>query len=91
MALFVGRVDGRPVSASIGYRTDDAVGVFGVTTIASARRRGYGTALTRAAMLPETGLPMVLASSEEGEQLYRGLGFHRVGELSIWVREDPVP
>jgi ribosomal protein S18 acetylase RimI-like enzyme len=91
MALFLGRVDGRPVSASMGYRTDDAVGVFGVTTIASARRRGYGTALTRAAMLPETGLPVVLASSEEGEQLYRGLGFHRVGELSIWVREDPVP
>jgi ribosomal protein S18 acetylase RimI-like enzyme len=91
MVLFLGRVDGRPIGASMGYRADGVVGVFGVTTIASARRRGYGTALTRAAMLPETGLPTVLASSEEGERLYRRLGFRRVGELSIWIREVPVP
>lgn len=88
MALFIGRVDGVAVGASMGYRTDDAVGVFGVTTVASARRRGYGAALTSTALLTETGLPAILASSTEGEPLYRRLGFERVGELSIWVRED---
>jgi hypothetical protein len=89
MALFLGRVGGVAVGASMGYRADDVVGVFGVTTVASARRRGYGAALTRAAMLIDTGLPAILASSAEGEPLYRRLGFQLVGELSIWVRADP--
>ena len=91
MKMFIGRVGGRAVAAAMGYVTDGAVGVFGVTTIASARRRGYGAALTRAAMLTETGLPAVLAPSEEGEGVYRRLGFERVGGLSIWVTEDPAP
>jgi acetyltransferase (GNAT) family protein len=91
MALFVGRVDEKPVGASMGYRTDDAVGVFGVTTVASARRRGYGSALTRAAMLTETGLPAVLAPSKQGEGVYRRLGFEPVGALSIWSKADPGP
>jgi len=84
MEMFLGRVDGRPVGAAMGYRTDEAVGVFGVTVVASARRRGYGTALTCAAMLPESGLPSVLAPSPEGAPLYAKLGFSHVGELSIW-------
>jgi hypothetical protein len=91
MKMFIGRVDGRPVAAAMGYRTDSVVGVFGVTTVASARRKGYATALTHAAMLTETGLPAILAPSKEGEELYRRLGFDDVGALSIWVRESPAP
>lgn len=91
MLMFLGRVDGRPVAAAMGYRTEDVVGVFGVTTVASARGRGYGSALTRAAMATETGLPSILAPSEEGASMYRRLGFEQVGELSIWVRADPGP
>jgi len=84
MEMFLARVDGRAVGGAMGYRTDDAVGVFGVTVVASARRRGYGTALTCVAMLPESGLPCVLAPSPEGVPVYSKLGFSRVGELSIW-------
>jgi len=84
MAIFLGRVDGRAIGAATGYLTDEAVGVFGVTVVASARRRGYGTVLTCAAMLPENGLPSVLSPSPEGAPLYSKLGFARVGELSIW-------
>jgi hypothetical protein len=91
MALFIGRVEGKAIGASMGYRTDDAVGVFGVTTIASARRRGYGAALTRAAMLTETGLPAVLAPSKLGEGVYRRLGFEQVGALTIWSKASPAP
>jgi predicted GNAT family acetyltransferase len=87
MVLWLGRVEGEPVGAAMSYRTDEAVGIFGVTTIASMRRRGYGTALTRAAMLVETGLPSILAPSPEGEAVYRRLGFERVGELRIWSRQ----
>jgi hypothetical protein len=88
MAMFIGRVEGRPVGAATAYRTAGAVGVFGVATIASARRRGYGSALTRAAMLPESGLPSVLAPSEEGKGVYLRLGFEPVGALTIWTKED---
>jgi Acetyltransferase (GNAT) family len=84
MHMFVGRVDGRPVGAATGYRLADVVGVFGVTTVASARRRGYGAALTRAALLADTGLPAVLAPSEEAAGMYRRLGFEPVGSLTIW-------
>lgn len=85
MHMFTGRVDGRPVAAAMGYVLEDTVGVFGVATVASARRRGYGTALTRAAMLTDTGLPSVLAPSTEGEGMYRRLGFEPVGALNIWT------
>jgi hypothetical protein len=91
MHMYIGRSDGRAVAAAMGYRLDTVVGVCGVTTVASARRRGSGTALTRAAMLAELGLPAILAPSAMGERLYRRLGFDRVGELSIWSKAGPVP
>jgi ribosomal protein S18 acetylase RimI-like enzyme len=89
MHMFLGRVDGRGVAAAMGYVLDDAVGVFGVTTVASARGRGYGTAVTRAALLEETGLPSVLAPSEEAVNMYRRLGFRSVGALRIWSSAGP--
>jgi hypothetical protein len=89
MHMFLGRVDGQGVCAATGYRSRNVIGVFGVTTLASARRQGYGTAVTRAAMLVDTELPSILAPSPMGERLYR----RPVGELSIWspVTAAPAP
>jgi hypothetical protein len=87
MVLWLGQVEGKPVGAAMSYRTDEAVGIFGVTTIPTARRRGYGGALTSVALLTDTGLPAVLAPSPEGEPVYARLGFERVGELLIWSRK----
>ena len=87
MVLWLGQVEGKPVGAAMSYRTDEAVGIFGVTTIPTARRRGYGGALTIAALLTNTGLPAVLAPSPQGEPVYARLGFERVGELLIWSRK----
>jgi hypothetical protein len=91
MKMFLGRADSRAVAAAMGYRMDDVVGVFGVTTVLSARRRGYATALTSAAMLTDTGLPAILAPSAEAASLYKRLGFKAVGELSIWSTAAPAP
>ena len=68
----------------MSYGTDSAVGIFGVTTIESARGRGYASALTRALIDP--ALPAVLSPSPEAESLYRRLGFGQVGELCQWHR-----
>lgn len=84
ITMLIGRVDGNAVAAAMGYRTDRAVGIYGVTTIASARRRGYASALTRALIDPT--VPAVLSPSPEGESLYRQLGFEHVGELRQWHR-----
>jgi Acetyltransferase (GNAT) family len=89
MALWLGRVGGKAVAAAMGYTTDSAVGVFGVTTVASARGRGYATVLTRACVLADTRLPSILAPSAMAERLYERLGFRRVGELRRWIKVRP--
>jgi hypothetical protein len=89
MTCWIGRVAGRPVAAAMSFRTKGAIGVFGVTTVASERKRGYGTAVTRAAIQADSGLPSVLSPSPEGERLYRRLGFEPVGALQKWWRTPP--
>jgi len=84
MTLLVGRRAGEAVAAATSYRTDAAVGIYGVTTVAPARGRGYASALTRALLDP--ALPAVLSPSPEAERLYRRLGFERVGALRQWHR-----
>jgi hypothetical protein len=84
MTMFTGREDGRAVAAAMSYRTDAAVGIYGVTTVASARDRGYASALTRALIDPS--LPASLSPSPEAQSLYRRLGFEEVGELRVWQR-----
>lgn len=84
MTMLTGRVSGEPVAAAMGFRSDDAVGIYGVTTLESARGRGCATALTRALLDP--GLPAVLSPTPRAERLYRRLGFEPVGELRQWHR-----
>ncbi len=84
MTMLIGRVDGRAVAAAMSYRTDRAVGIYGVTTVTAARGRGYASTLT--ARLIDPGLPAVLSPSPEGERLYRRLGFDGVGRLRQWRR-----
>jgi hypothetical protein len=84
MTMLIGRVGENAVAAAMSYRSDAAVGIYGVTTITSARGRGYGSALTRALIDPAA--PVVLSPTPEGENLYRRLGFEQVGELRQWQR-----
>jgi ribosomal protein S18 acetylase RimI-like enzyme len=84
MTMLLGRVDGAAVAAAMSYRTDAAIGIYGVTTLNAARRRGYASTLTRA--LVDPALPASLSPSPEAENLYRRLGFEPVGELRQWQR-----
>ncbi len=86
MRYFLGRVDGQPVSASIAVVSDRVVGIFGVATVPAYRRRGYGTALTWAAVLTEPDLPAVLGPSDSGEPVYRRMGFDDFHSYRVWRR-----
>jgi ribosomal protein S18 acetylase RimI-like enzyme len=87
MHMLTGRVEGRPVAAAMSYRLDDVVGIYGVTTLPSARRRGYGSALT--ASLVDPRLPASLSPSEMAVGIYSRLGFKGIGELTMWRAGTP--
>lgn len=84
MMMLTGRIGGNPIGAAMSYRGDGALGIYGVTTLPSARGRGYASTLTRALIDP--ALPAVLSPSTEAQNLYRRLGFEQVGKLTQWHR-----
>jgi GNAT superfamily N-acetyltransferase len=76
--LFIGRLDGRAVGASLAIRSDQACGIYAVETLADARRRGVGAALTWAAVAAGRAWghdTIVLQSSAMAVSLYTSMGF----------------
>src|SRR5437868_335448 len=74
----LGLVDGAPLTRSLAVVTGDAVGVYNVATAQDASRRGYGWAITRAAVGVgmERGCTLaVLQASEMGFPMYERHGF----------------
>ena len=76
---------GDVVSSAMAYVAAGVVGIYSVATPPEHRRKGYGEAITRAAM-QVARLPAVLQPSAMGEGLYRRLGFEPVGEVTNWIR-----
>jgi GNAT superfamily N-acetyltransferase len=90
--LFVGRVDGAPVATSVGFQGGGAVGLYGVGTVPTFRGRGFGGAVTEAAIDwgRERGeAHAILHATEMGEPVYRRLGFQAVGELNQYDLPAP--
>lgn len=82
MVLVVGRVDGVPVSCAIVVVTETTAGVYNVATPPEHRRRGYGAALTWAAVDQGARLGCdhsVLQASELGAPVYRQMGYRDLG------------
>lgn len=79
--LFTARLDGRPVGTSVAIRTGDVAGVYAVSTLATARRRGVGTAASWAAVAAGRAWgsdTIVLQASEMGFSVYAAMGFRTV-------------
>ncbi len=88
MRYFAGRVDGRMVATSALYTGTGLAGIYAVGTAPDERGRGYGGALTAAALLEGRRLgyeTAALLSSEMGFPVYRRLGFETVGTVGFYA------
>jgi ribosomal protein S18 acetylase RimI-like enzyme len=82
IAAFVAYMDAKPVASAMTLVSHRIAGVFYVATVAHARRRGLGDALTRTAARAgfEMGAKAAwLGASEMGAGLYRRIGFRELG------------
>lgn len=93
-ALLIGRVDGIGVATALAFAGGGAVGLYGIGTVPDRRGRGYGGALTLAAM--EWGRARgerlaVLEATPAGFPVYERLGFRTVFETTSWIRPFQPP
>ena len=87
--LFVGYADGRPVATAGSFCAHGVVEIDWVATLPSARGRGFGAAVTSAAAAIEPALPAVLVGSDDGQPVYRRLGFVDLLRCTVWERRPP--
>jgi ribosomal protein S18 acetylase RimI-like enzyme len=76
--LFIGYADGEPASTSMLIKTGDIAGIYWVATLEKYRRRGFGSAMTRHAVLAGRDKGCAVASlqaSKRGSSVYERIGF----------------
>jgi GNAT superfamily N-acetyltransferase len=90
--VYVGYADGIPVASGLGWRSGRTIGVYSIATIGSARRRGYGAAMTARVIADGVAAGCdvaALQASEMGRPIYERLGFRTVVRYTAYA--DPMP
>ena len=88
ITMLVGYRDAEPVASAMAFAAGGTVCVYNVATVAPARRRGYGAALTRRAIDEgrRRGAEVaILQSSTMGRPVYEALGFRQTAEFRVFV------
>jgi GNAT superfamily N-acetyltransferase len=78
IAHLVGWYDSRPVATAVMYRVGPTACIAGVSVLAEYRRKGFGTAITAAAIAAGAALGCTSAALRAGPMsigLYRRMGF----------------
>ncbi len=86
---FVGSVEGEPVASAMLIVSGPVAGIYWVATVPEARRRGYGEALTWAAVAAGRRAGCTVASlqaSVMGRPVYERMGFQHVIEYERYQR-----
>ena len=87
--VLIARSGGENVTAGMAYDYDGDCGIYNVGTLAHARRRGLGTALTalHLHLARERGCTTAsLQSTEEAESVYAAAGFRSLGRFIEYAR-----
>ncbi len=82
---WVGYLDGEPVACASAYVTPTHVDVEFVATLATARGRGIGRALTATATSAAVHRPAMLLASDAGRSLYERLGYRAILRFTLWA------
>ena len=89
--VYVGYADGSPVASGLGWRSGQTIGVYSIATVQSARRRGYGAAMTARVVADgvDVGCDVAaLQASELGRPIYERQGFRTVVRYVAYVQSD---
>ena len=92
VSMHLGLQDGQPVARSMGVVHAGLVGVHNVYVPPSSRGRGYGAALTAAAIdagRAAGATAACLQATELGFPVYERMGFRRVDDYVVVGREEP--
>jgi GNAT superfamily N-acetyltransferase len=85
---FVGRLKGTPVAGATMFLGAGSAGIYHVDVLAEARGKGFGKAVTMAALEAARALGYrwtVLSASTLGTPVYLRLGFRTVGGVTVLV------
>jgi ribosomal protein S18 acetylase RimI-like enzyme len=85
LRFYVGYLEGQPVAASELTLAGGMAGLYNISTLAAARGRGLGTAMTAAPLrdaLAEGVPTAILQAAPDGVSIYRRLGFTAFGEIT---------
>lgn len=83
--FFLGRLEGEVVATAGAYLGAAVTLVELVSTLPAARGRGVGAAVTSAASLAEPRNPAMLLSSDDGNGVYRSLGYLPLQRYTMWL------
>ena len=85
---YLGRIDGRAVATSRIAIAAGVAGLYAVTTLPDVRGRGFGRAMTLAALDAGRSIGLrigVLQASDSGLPVYRRLGFRTLFDYEVYM------
>jgi GNAT superfamily N-acetyltransferase len=86
--VYLGTLDGEPVTSGFAVRTGRTIGLYKIATIPEARDRGFGDAMTRRIVADGAAAGCEVAAlqaSDMGRPIYERIGFRAVIEYDIYV------